>query len=153
MKNNPQLQPRTRAFARVLGPFCGIVGATTAARASEMRRLLTDFEASPVWAWVTGSFVLLIGIAIVALHPYWRGAAAATVSVLGWIFALRGLLLLAFPGAFMSVANATIGMGPLWVSVCILLTMAGMYLTYVGWRPAAPQQAGKAVASDLPRAA
>ncbi len=75
-------QLRTRMFARVLGPFFVIVAATTVAR-SDMRTLLSDFEASAAWPWVTGCFLLLASLVIVALHQYWRGAAAITVSVVG----------------------------------------------------------------------
>lgn len=135
----PPVQPRTRMFARVLGPFAAILGITVVARASEMRTLLSDFESNSVWTWVTGAFVLLIGLVVIALHPHWRGAAAIMVSLLGWMIALRGLLLLAFPAVFMSAAKATIGMGPLWIAISVMLAVVGFYLTYVGWAPAPNQ--------------
>jgi hypothetical protein len=31
------------------------------------------------------------GIAIIAFHPYWRGAAEALVSIVGWGMAFQGL--------------------------------------------------------------
>lgn len=150
-----QLQPRTREFARVLGPYFAIIGITTVARGSEMRTLLTGFESSPVWFWVTGALVLLIGLVVIGLHPYWRGAAAIIVSVMGWAITLRGLMLLAFPSAFMSAAKATIGMDGMWMTASVLLAVAGLYLTYVGWRPASAAPAPKAEVAprDLPRAA
>lgn len=129
-------QLRTRMFARVLGPFLVLVAATTVARASDMRTLLSDFEANAAWPWVTGAFLLLASLAIIALHPYWRGAAAITVSVVGWVLALRAVFLMAFPHAFMAAANAAIGMTALWVSVDIFIGLVGLYLTYVGWGPA-----------------
>jgi hypothetical protein len=50
--STPQLQQlRTRMFARVLGPFFLVVAATTVARASDMRTLLSDFEANAAWPW------------------------------------------------------------------------------------------------------
>ncbi|MCV6984337.1 hypothetical protein H7H78_02395 [Mycobacterium shinjukuense] len=142
-------------FARVLGPFSVIVSVTAVARASTMRTLLSEFEASSVWAWVTGAFVLLAGLVVIALHQYWRGLAAIIVSLMGWLFALRGLLLLAFPNAVMSIADATIGLTALWVSLSIVFALVGVYLTYVGWRPAPDQSPPKADAAtrDLPRAA
>ncbi|HTQ15814.1 hypothetical protein [Mycobacterium sp.] len=153
--SSTQLQPRTRVFARVLGPFLAILGITVVARASEMRALLSEFESNVVWAWVTGAFVLLIGLVVVALHQYWRGAAAIVVSVVGWMITLRGLFLLAFPRAFMSAANATIGMGPLWIAVSALIAVAGLYLTYVGWGPGPSQPVAQAKpsSSELPRVA
>jgi hypothetical protein len=102
-------------FARVLGPFFVIVAATTVARASDMRTLLSDFEANAAWPWVTGAFLLLASLVVVGLHPYWQGAAAITVSVVGWVLALRAAFLMAFPHAFMAAANAAIGVGALWV--------------------------------------
>ncbi len=154
MSTSQPLQPGTRMFARVLGPFLVIIGVTVVARASEMRTMLSEFEANSLWTWVAGAFILLTGLVIIGLHPYWRGTAAVIVSLMGWAIALRGLLLMAFPKVFTSVANATIGMGPLWVSASIVLAVVGLYLTYVGWSPASSQVAPKAdpTTRDLPRA-
>jgi hypothetical protein len=128
-------------FARVLGPFLVIVSITAAARAAEMPALISDFRANALWSWVAGPFVLVGGLVMIALHSYWRGAAAIVVSILGWLVALRGLLLLAFPTAFISMANWVIGMGGLWRAVCIGFAAVGLYLTYVGWMPAAGRSA------------
>jgi hypothetical protein len=49
------------------------------ARASQMRTLASEFGANAVWAFVTGAFILLSGLTVIALHQYWRGAAAITV--------------------------------------------------------------------------
>ncbi len=153
--NTAEQQARTRAFARVLGPFFIILAATTVARVSAMRRLLSDFEANAAWPWVTGAFLLLISLVIIALHQYWRGTAAITVSAVGWLLALRAVLLVAFPNTFLAVADAAIGMVALWVSVDILFGLVGVYLAYVGWRPAPSQPAPQAETStpELPRAA
>jgi hypothetical protein len=142
-------------FARVLGPFFVITAATTVARASEMRSLLTDFEANAAWPWVTGAFLLVASLVIVALHQYWRGAAAVTVSVVGWALALRALFLMAFPHAFMAAADAAIRVSALWVSVDVFIGLVGLYLTYVGWKPVPSQPMAQAETStpDLPRAA
>ena len=155
MSTLEQQQLRTRMFARVLGPFFVIFAATTVARASDMRKLLSDFEANAAWPLVTGGFLLLASLVIVALHQYWRGAAAVTVSVVGWVFALRALFLMAFPHAFMAAADAAIGVSALWMSVDIFIGIVGLYLTYVGWRPAPSQPVPQAETStpDLPHAA
>jgi hypothetical protein len=147
-------QLRTRMFARVLGPFFVIVAATTVAR-SDMRTLLSDFEANAAWPFVTGSFLLLASLVVVALHQYWRSAAAITVSVVGWLLAIRAVVLIAFPHAFMAAANAAIGMTALWVSVDCIVGLVGLYLTYVGWGPVPSQPVAQAETStaDLPHAA
>ena len=114
MSSSQESQHSTRVFARVLGPFLIISCVTAVVRASDMRALVTDFEANPVWPWVTGAFILVGGLIIVALHPYWRGATAVVISVMGWLLVLRGFFLLAFPTAFMSMANSMQKTGPRW---------------------------------------
>jgi len=155
MNSSHQPQIRTRMFARVLGPFLVIACATAGARASEMPALMKDFSANALWSWVAGAFVLIGGLVMIALHSYWRGPAAIVVSIMGWLVTLRGLLLLAFPKAFISMANSVIGTGALWQAVCIGFALIGLYLTYVGWMPPSERSAQRAAdaTTDLPRAA
>lgn len=155
MSASHQSQVTTRMFARVLGPFFFIVCIIAAVRASEMPALISDFGANVLWSWVAGPFVLIGGLVMIALHSYWRSPAAIIVSILGWLVALRGLLLLAFPTAFMSMANSVIGMGALWPAVCNGFAAVGLYLTFVGWMPASGRSASPApsAAPDVPRAA
>lgn len=127
---------RTRIFARVLGPFFVIVPGADLVRGTDMQQLASDFGANVLWPWLTGTFLVLGGLVIIALHQYWRGAAAVIVSVLGWVLALRGLFLLAFPQTFMSAVNDALNVGGLWEAVYLCLVVMGLYLTYEGWRPA-----------------
>jgi hypothetical protein len=136
MSSSHQTQTTTRMFARVLGPFVLIVCFTAAVRMFDIRSVISEFAASAMWPWMAGAFVLLGGLIIIAFHQIWRGAAAVIVSLLGWLVALRGLLLLAFPSTFVSMANSVVGMGVLWRTVCIVFAAIGLYLTYVGWAPA-----------------
>ncbi len=136
MSASQESQTRTRMFARVLGPFLFIVDVTAMVRAPDMQQLLSQFEANSLWTFVTGAFILLFGLIIVAAHQYWVGAPAIIVSVLGWLVVLRGLLLVAVPKVFVSVANSMIGAEAWWVTLCIVFALIGLYLTYVGWAPA-----------------
>ena len=155
MSSSQQSQARTRMFARVIGPFLVIVTATAVGRASDMRTLLSQFGANSVWPWVTGAFVLLSGLVVIALHQCWRGTAEAIVSVLGWLTAVKGLFLMAFPHTYLSAANSAVGATGWWVSSFIVMGLIGLYLTYVGWAPAPSRPAPQAAATtpDLPRAA
>lgn len=152
---NEQSQARTRMFSRVLGPFLVIVDVTAVTRTSDMQALLAQFEANSMWTFVTGAFILLFGLIVVAAHQYWRGAAPIIVSLLGWLIVLRGLLLVAFPKVFVSVANDMIGAQGWWISLCLVFAVVGLYLTYVGWVPAPGQPTRQTAAAtpDLPRAA
>jgi hypothetical protein len=137
MSTVEQAQIRTRMFARLLGPFFTIVPTTVAIRGSYMRTLFTEFKANPMWPWLFGAILLMFGLVIIAFHQYWRGPAAIIVSVLGWFLAIRGVLLLTVPGAYDAAGNAVYSSGAtaaIW-AVFLCLAAAGLYLTYVGWKP------------------
>ncbi|KAA1250973.1 hypothetical protein F0Q45_06755 [Mycobacterium simiae] len=155
MAVSPDPHQRTRVFARVLGPFLVLVDLTAVARASDMQSLLSQFEANSMWTWVTGAFVLLFGLIMVANHQYWRGVAAIIISALGWFVVLRGFLLLAFPKFFASLANNMIGAHAVWIGLAIVFALVGVYLTYVGWAPSPSRPTHHAATAkpNLPRAA
>ena len=141
-------------LARILGPYLVIVPLIAVTHASLMSQIVTDFTASPVWAWVTGAFVLLTGLAVIAVHPYWRGAAAIIVSITGWLMVVKGVALLAFSQTYLEAASNAIGVGALWRTIELCAAVVGLYLTYAGWAPTRQPGAPTATsAPDLPRAA
>lgn len=135
MSSAQQTQPTTRAFARVIGPFLVILTATAVARASAMPTLLTEFRANSSWPWVTGAFVLLSGLVVVALHQYWRGAPAIIVSVLGWLTVVKGFFLMALPQTSLSFAGTAVDAVTFWRVGFIAMALVGLYLTFIGWVP------------------
>lgn len=137
MSTLEQSQVRTRMFARVMGPYLTIVPTTVAIRGSYMQTLFTEFKVNPMWPWLYGAILLMGGLFIIAFHQYWRGLAAIIVSVVGWFFLIRGVLLLTVPRAYDAAGNAVYSSGAsaaIW-AVFICLASAGLYLTYVGWKP------------------
>jgi uncharacterized membrane protein len=156
MSTSEQSQGRTRMVARVLGPFFTIFAIDDAVRRSYMHSLFTEFKANPMWPWLFGAILLMSGLVIIAFHQYWRSAAAVIVSVVGWFFAIRGLLLLTIPQASNAAPDAVYSSGAsavIWVeSICI--GAAGLYLTYVGWKPGPRRpQAVVSPTEDRPHAA
>jgi len=124
-------------FARVLGPFFTIFAIDDAVRRTYLQTLFTEFKANPMWPWLFGAILLIWGLVIIAFHQYWRSLAAVIVSLLGWFLAVRGVLLLTVPQVSNAPGNAVYSSGAsavIWVeSIC--LAVAGLYLTYVGWKP------------------
>ena len=100
-------------------------------------------------------FILLLGLVTIAFHPYWRGAAAVIVSVVGWLVALKGLMLVAFAHTYFSIANSAIDAVGWWRGGAVVYGLIGLYLSYVGWMPQRTRPAPQAAASthDIPRAA
>jgi FtsH-binding integral membrane protein len=128
---------RTRMFARVMGPYLTIVPTTVAVRGSYVQTLFNEFKANPMWPWLYGAILLMSGLFIIAFHQYWRSPAAVIVSLVGWFFAIRGILLLTVPRAYDAAGDAVYSSGAraaIWV-LFVGLSSAGLYLSYVGWKP------------------
>jgi FtsH-binding integral membrane protein len=101
-----------------------------------MRTLFAEFKANPMWPWLFGAILLILGLVIIAFHQYWRSPAAIIVSVVGWFLAIRGVLLLTVPQAYDAAGDAVYSSATalIWV-VFVCLALSGVYLTYVGWKP------------------
>lgn len=124
---------RTRAFARVIGPFVATVTAIIAVRAADLRFLGDSFFTEPMWWWLFGALLLFCGLMIIAFHQFWRGLAPVIISLFGWFLALRGFVLLAFPQLMQKGVDASVpAVGPVRFFF-LFLTVVGVYLTYVGW--------------------
>jgi hypothetical protein len=132
-------QARTRAFARVIGPWLVIVPGIIALRAPSMGVLAADFFRSDLFVWFAGALLLFAGLLIIAFHQYWSSVAAVIISLFGWVLALRGVLLMAAPDLYERGGMYLIAV-PIVRLIFGVLVAAGLYLTYVGWlaKPASP---------------
>jgi hypothetical protein len=139
---------RTRAFARVIGPFVALATLIIAVRLPDLTGLLDGLFANAVLPWMLGAMMLLAGLVVIAFHQYWRGVTAALISLFGWFVALRGLAMMAIPSAIESGAGDTLASPGLLLVARIfflLLTAMGLWLTYAGWVTPAPVDNSSAV--------
>jgi uncharacterized protein YjeT (DUF2065 family) len=123
---------RTRAFARVIGPYLVIVPSIIILRASEMGALASEFFKNGLFVWFTGAGLLFGGLLIIAFHQYWSSLAAVLISVFGWILALRGLVLLTAPELYERAATSMGSVSLIRIIFSVIVAI-GLYLTYVGW--------------------
>lgn len=133
---NVAAQLRTRAFARVIGPYVAIFTTVIAIRLSDVTELIKNLFANSASVWILGAVMLAGGLVIIGGHRNWRGPAAIAVSLFGWFVALRGLGLIVSTAAVRDVAEATtLESGRLLAAriFFVLLAVVGLWLTYVGW--------------------
>ncbi|CEJ14800.1 hypothetical protein BN1110_05135 [bacterium YEK0313] len=133
MPTSPEAAARTRAFARVIGPWLAIVPAIIAVRAPDLGAMAAGFFQTPIIVWITGALLLFCGLLIIAFHQYWSGASAILISLFGWFLALRGFALLAFPDLFERAVDDTAGATSLVRAGFAGLVLIGLWLTYEGW--------------------
>ncbi len=140
-QTSPEAAQRTRAFARVIGPFVAVVTLIIAIRLPDLTDIVDGLFANAVLPWMLGASMLIGGLIVIAFHQYWRGVAAVLISLFGWFVALRGLALVAFPSAIEAGAGDTLSSpGLLLVARVFFLAMTvmGGWLTYVGWIAPSP---------------
>ena len=102
-----EAQQRTRAFARVLGPYIAIFTIVYAIRLPELSGLTGDLFAQPTMTVMLAALMIAGGLVIIGLHRSCRGPLAITVSLFGWFVAIRGVLLFAAPELVRSGVDAT----------------------------------------------
>ena len=133
MPATPEARARTRAFARVIGPYLVIVPAIVVVRAPDMGTIASAFSRNEALVWTTGALLLFGGLLIIAQHQYWSGLSAILISLFGWFLALRGLALLIAPQLYASAGAAAMTMMPIVQTGFGLLVLIGLWLTFAGW--------------------
>jgi hypothetical protein len=99
---------RTRAFARVIGPFVAVATVIVAIRLPDLTGLVDDLFANAVLPWMLGAMMLIAGLIVIAFHQYWRSVTAVLISLFGWFVALRGVTMMAFPATIETGAGDTL---------------------------------------------
>lgn len=132
----PEARQRTRAFARVIGPYVATFTIVYAIRLPALQGLVGDLFAQPGLILLLGAMMLAAGLVIIGGHRSWRGPLAVTVSLFGWFVAIRGFLLIAVPATVESGVDATL-LSPTALTVARVffgvLAVIGLLLTYAGW--------------------
>jgi len=131
-----EAQLRTRAFARVIGPYVATFGIVYAIRLPDLNGLVGDLFAQTFNVLLLGALMLAGGLVIIGLHRSWRGPLAVTISLFGWFVAIRGFFLIATPSTIEAGVDATM-LSPTATIVARVFFAAlgalGLVLAYAGW--------------------
>ncbi|HYR16384.1 MAG TPA: hypothetical protein VEQ67_19535 [Mycobacterium sp.] len=121
---------RTRAFARVIGPFVAVATVIVAIRLPDLTGLVDDLFANAVLPWMLGAMMLIAGLIVIAFHQYWRSVTAVLISLFGWFVALRGVTMMAFPATIETGAGDTLASQGLLLVARIFFGL----MTVMGWQ-------------------
>ncbi|MFE7504541.1 hypothetical protein [Promicromonospora sp. NPDC057488] len=140
-----EAQLRTRAFARVIGPYIATFTTIYAIRLPDGIEGIGELFAQPLLVLMLGAMMLLGGLIIIGGHRSWRGPLAITVSMFGWFVALRGFALIVTPDAMQTGVDATMNSPAATIAARFFfaaLAVMGLLLTYGGWftKPTSPEQ-------------
>lgn len=91
----------SRYIARLMGPVLLVIGIGMVmgmlTEGDGYSSLLKEFIGSRALIFLTGMAALLAGVAIINAHNLWVPDWRVVITVLGWLFILRGFMNLVFP--------------------------------------------------------
>ena len=102
----------SRYIARLMGPVLLIIGIGMVmgmlTEGDAYSSLLKEFIGSRALIFVTGMLTLIAGLAIVNAHNVWEPDWRVVITVLGWLFILRGFMNLVFPETVQTLGDRMI---------------------------------------------
>ena len=132
--------PHTAFLAKLIGLFSLIVAVLVGIHKDATLLTVGGIVQSAELLMVLGFISLAVGLAIVLSHNVWKkGLLALIVTLGGWVFLLRGVLVLALPHQqLVSLLNAAHYQQMFYVYVVIAFII-GAYLTIGGFRRMQPK--------------
>jgi|JI10StandDraft_1071094.scaffolds.fasta_scaffold08654_13 hypothetical protein len=84
-------------LASIFGPLLIITSLWTLLYKENMKKVIDSMKKTPALQYFVGVINLLLGIIFITSYNYWYVNIELLVTLLGWLFLLRGLILMFFP--------------------------------------------------------
>lgn len=89
------MRRRTLFLGRLIGLYCVVISLAMGLHKAAMIQTVTSFVHNPPLLFLAGVIGMAVGLAIVVGHNVWSGGALpVTVTLIGWLALIKGLLLL-----------------------------------------------------------
>jgi hypothetical protein len=128
------MSPLTLFLARLIGVYCVVVALTMLLRRRETIATVETMIGQPGQIMIAGVIALSAGVAMILGHNLWSGGAVTiAVTLVGWVAALKGALLLALPGPRLRQWYGLIAYDRLFIVYMVGTLTLGAWLTFVGF--------------------
>jgi hypothetical protein len=97
----------SKLIATIFGVLYLSVGVGMYTSRAHYEKLLSDMGTPPWAIYFAGILALLAGILIVTFHNIWEASWVTLITLFGWMGAIKGVLLLAFPEKFMKLIGSS----------------------------------------------
>ena len=128
----------TRAVARVVGPALIAAGLFVLVRRREMPELVHAFVRDDALGMISGFVSFVAGLVLLAVHSRISTLAAFTLTTLGVLMAMRGLVLLFAPQTLPPAAAWFVATPHAFDSVGVVLALLGAWIATVGFSARPP---------------
>ena len=133
------MSPPTFFLSKLIGIYCILISLSMVAHRQGTVEAMTALVHDPALVFIAGVMALAAGLAMVLAHNIWTGGALTiTVTIIGWLSLIKGVLLLFFlPGEASGVFLAGLHNEYLFDLYAAITLVLGIYLTYGGFRSTA----------------
>ncbi|MEO1544637.1 MAG: hypothetical protein AAFR75_11550, partial [Pseudomonadota bacterium] len=97
--------PLTLHLATAFGAYMLAAAAGFWVNKDRWSAILAEFKINQALTFVTAALTFALGVALILAHNIWTDTLASIVSAIGWIAALKGLLLMINPTPSLSLAD------------------------------------------------
>jgi hypothetical protein len=123
----------SKMIAALMGPTLVAMAAAMLLNLGSLPALTQEISQEPVLILVSGVLLFVAGLAIVRVHNRWAAEWPMSVTILGWLALLGGLVRMLFPIQLASIV-ARVGQSTGLISVPLLVLLAvGAFLSYKGY--------------------
>jgi hypothetical protein len=128
------MSPLTTFLAKLIGLFTLIFSIALVLRGQDLVTTMTAFMNDRPILIMFGMIALATGLAMVLAHNCWSGGVLTiVVTVFGWVFLIRGLLLLFLPSDILDSFIAVLHFEERFYLYALVPFLLGTYLTYAGF--------------------
>lgn len=125
----------TLSLAKAMGVYMIAGGLSGLISRERWAKILEDFRNNASLTYMSGVFVFVMGVAIILAHNIWTDPLAIVVSLIGWVAAIEGLVLIAWPDPLLKWAFSLMRPGAVRVwAVAIIIVGAVLLLLGVTGR-------------------
>lgn len=123
----------SRILARIIGPLLIVLAVGVFLNMEFYRSLATEFSKSASLRYLGGFIALLLGLIMLQLHNKWEARWPVVITILGWITAIKGALLILFPGLIAGLWSPYAA-APVVLTISLAISCAiGVFLTIKGY--------------------
>jgi len=128
------MSARTVFLARLIGLFILVQVSAMVVHKQAMVDDMTGLMRDRPLLLIVGMIALAAGLAMVLAHNVWSGGALPIiVTAVGWIFLIRGVLILVLPADALARLFETVRFAELYYLYVTIPLMLGVYLTWAGF--------------------
>jgi len=118
----------TLSLAKAFGVYMIAAGLSGLVARERWQAILTNFREKAGLTYISGVFVFALGAAIIFVHNIWTDPLAILISLIGWVAAIEGLILIAFPEPLLKWAASFLRPGAVFAFAVFAMVLGAVLL-------------------------